>query len=67
MYGDRKNVKSGVDVRYGLGASEQKWFVCQYGRDGAIGSWRPIDAKATRCKMQLRTRGDVTTVRADCK
>lgn len=67
LHGDRKDVKGGVDVRYGFDAGEQKWFVCGYGRDGAIGSWREIDRKATTCTMRQRTRGDVVTVRAECK
>lgn len=67
LHGERKDVKGGEDVRYGVSAGEQKWFVCAYGRDGAIGSWRAIDVKATMCTMQQRTRGDVTTVRAECK
>lgn len=67
LRGDAKKVKGGFDVQFGFGAGEQKWFVCGYGRDGAIGSWRAIDVKATRCTMRQRTRGDVTTVRAECK
>lgn len=67
LHGDRKDVKGGTDVRYGFGEGEQKWFVCGYGRDGTIGSWRAIDAKATACTMRQRTRAGITTVRAECK
>ena len=67
MHGDQRSVKGGINVQYGFGENEPKWFVCGYGRDRAIGSWRAIDAKATTCTMQQRTRGDVVTVRAECK
>jgi hypothetical protein len=66
LQGDRKDVKGGVDVQFGFHAGEQKWFVCGYGQ-GGIGLWRTIDAKATTCTMRQRRRGDVTTVRAECK
>lgn len=67
LHGDRKEVKGGVDVRYGFAPNDPKWFVCGYGRDGPVGSWRAVDPKATSCAMKLRTRGGVTTVRAECK
>lgn len=67
LRGIDKQVKGGFDVQYGFRESDTKWFVCGYGRDGAIGSWRAIEAKATMCMMRQRTRGDVTTVRAECK
>jgi hypothetical protein len=67
LHGERKEVKGGTDVRYGFAEDDQKWFVCGYGSDGAIGSWRAVDAKAAACTMRQRTRGGVTTVRAECK
>lgn len=67
MRGDDRAVKGGQDVRFGFPPNESRWFVCSYGRDGGIGSWRAIDAKATSCVMQRRTREGVTTVRAECK
>lgn len=67
MQGDRKRVKDGVDVQFGFRENEPKWFVCGYSRDGAIGSWRAISAKATSCTMRQRERGGVITVTALCK
>jgi hypothetical protein len=67
MRGDDRAVKDGYDVRFGFGPNEPRWFVCSYGRDGAISSWRTINVKATSCMMRRRTLAGVTTVKADCK
>lgn len=67
MRGDDRTVKGGFGVRFGFGQNELRWFVCSYGRDGAISSWRTIDAKATSCMMRRRTRAGVTTVMAECR
>jgi len=67
MRGDDRPVKGGQDVRFGFPSNESRWFVCSYGRDGAISSWRTIDVKATSCMMRRRTREGVTTVRAECR
>lgn len=67
LHGDRKDVKGGEDVQYGFDPGDPKWFVCNYGRDGAIASWRVLDAKSTSCVLQQRTRAGTTTVRMTCK
>jgi hypothetical protein len=67
LRGDDRTVKGGFDVRFGFGQNEPRWFVCNYGRDGAISSWRTIDVKATSCMMRQRTLAGVTTVKAECK
>lgn len=67
MHGDDRAVKGGNDVRFDFRPTELRWFVCSYGRDGAITSWREIDPKATYCVLQRRTRDGITTVRAKCR
>jgi len=67
LIGERREVKGGMDAKFGFADGDQRWLVCTYGVGGEITWWKQMDARSTSCALQVRSPAGKVDARATCK